>query len=76
LDLPYLKQTSSASQAEAQNPELGHKATHVVTIELMTGSLERDGVLGRIGDDKIHGNVDHAVNAQLAVSGGHRADCE
>ena len=38
--------------------------------------LERDGVLGRIGDDKIHGNIDHAVNAQLAVSGGHRADCE
>jgi high affinity sulfate transporter 1 len=38
--------------------------------------LERDGVLGRIGDDKIHGNVDHAVHAQLAVSEGHRADCE
>ena len=38
--------------------------------------LERDGFLGRIGDDKIHGNVDHAVNAQLAVSGGHHADCE
>ena len=38
--------------------------------------LERDGVLGRIGDDKIHGNVDHAVNAQLAVSGGRHADCE
>jgi high affinity sulfate transporter 1 len=38
--------------------------------------LERDGVLGRIGDDKIHGNVDHAVHAQLAVSGGHHADCE
>ena len=38
--------------------------------------LERDGVLGRIGNDKIHGNVDHAVNAQLAVSGGHHADCE
>ena len=38
--------------------------------------LERDGVLGRIGDDKIHGNVDHAVNAQLAVSGGHHADFE
>jgi high affinity sulfate transporter 1 len=37
--------------------------------------LERDGVLGRIGDDKIHGNVDHAVHAQLAVSGGNRADC-
>lgn len=36
--------------------------------------LERDGFLGRIGDDKIHGNVDHAVNAQLAVSGGNRAD--
>ena len=38
--------------------------------------LERDGVLGRIGDDKIHGNVDHAMHAQLAVSGGNRADCE
>jgi len=38
--------------------------------------LERDGFLGRIGDDKIHGNVDHAVQAQLAVSGGNRADCE
>ena len=38
--------------------------------------LERDGVLGRIGDDKIHGNVDHAVHAQLAVSEGHHADCE
>ena len=38
--------------------------------------LERDGVLGHIGDDKIYGNVDHAVNAQLAVSGGHHADCE
>jgi sulfate permease, SulP family len=38
--------------------------------------LERDGFLGRIGDDKIHGNVDHAVHAQLAVSGGNRADCE
>ena len=39
MDLPYLKQTSSASPAEAQNPELGHKTTHVVTIELTTGSL-------------------------------------
>ena len=38
--------------------------------------LKRDGILGRIGDDKIHGNVDHAVNAQLAVSGSHHADCE
>jgi sulfate permease, SulP family len=38
--------------------------------------LERDGVLGRIGDDKIHGNVDHAVNAQLVVSGADRADCD
>jgi SulP family sulfate permease len=36
--------------------------------------LERDGFLGRIGDDKIHGNVDHAVNAQLAVSGANRTD--
>jgi sulfate permease, SulP family len=38
--------------------------------------LERDGFLGRIGADKIHGNVDHAVHAQLAVRGGNRADCE
>ena len=38
--------------------------------------LERDGVLGRIGDDKIHGNIDHAVNAQLAVNRDHRADRE
>jgi high affinity sulfate transporter 1 len=36
--------------------------------------LERDGFVGRIGDDKIHGNVDHAVNAQLAVSGANRTD--
>ena len=27
--------------------------------------LARDGVLERIGDDRIHGNVDHAVEAQL-----------
>ena len=36
--------------------------------------LARDGVLDRIGDDNIHGNVDHAVNAQLAAGGGTRAD--
>jgi len=36
--------------------------------------LARDGVLGRIGDDNIHGNVDHAVKAQLAAAGGSRAD--
>jgi anti-anti-sigma factor len=36
--------------------------------------LERDGLRGRIGDDKIHGNVDHAVKAQLAERGGRRAD--
>jgi high affinity sulfate transporter 1 len=36
--------------------------------------LERDGVLGRIGDDKIHGNVDHAVAAQLAAAEGDRTD--
>ena len=36
--------------------------------------LERDGVLGRIGDDKIHGNVDHAVAAQLAAGEGDRTD--
>ena len=31
--------------------------------------LARDGVLDRIGEDNIHGNVDHAVNAQLAAGG-------
>ncbi len=36
--------------------------------------LARDGVLDRIGDDHIHGNVDHAVNAQLAAGGDTRAD--
>jgi SulP family sulfate permease len=30
-------------------------------------TLERDGVLERIGPDKIHGNVDRAVQAQLAL---------
>jgi SulP family sulfate permease len=32
--------------------------------------LSRDGVLGRIGDGNIHGNVDHAVEAQLAAGRG------
>ena len=36
--------------------------------------LARDGVLGRIGDDNIHGNVDHAVKAQLAAAGRSRTD--
>ena len=36
--------------------------------------LARDGVLDRIGDDKIHGNIDHAVNAQLAAIGDRRTD--
>jgi len=36
--------------------------------------LARDGVLGRIGDDNIHGNVDLAVKAQLAAAGGSRTD--
>jgi sulfate permease, SulP family len=35
--------------------------------------LERDGVLERIGEDRIHGNVDHAVEAQLAADLGNRA---
>ena len=29
--------------------------------------LKRDGVLDRIGDDRIHGNIDHAVMAQAAA---------
>lgn len=42
-------------------------------------TLERDGVLERIGDENIHGNVDRAVRAQLEASssppgGGRAAD--
>jgi MFS superfamily sulfate permease-like transporter len=36
--------------------------------------LARDGVLDRIGDDKIHGNVDQAVEAQIAAAGGGSVD--
>jgi high affinity sulfate transporter 1 len=36
--------------------------------------LARDGVLDRVGEENIHGNVDHAVKAQLAVQGDSRAD--
>ena len=32
--------------------------------------LARDGVLDCIGDDKTHGNVDHAVQAQIGAEGG------
>jgi anti-anti-sigma factor len=35
--------------------------------------LERDGVLVRIGEENIHGNVDHAVAAQMAAEGFRRA---
>ncbi len=35
--------------------------------------LARDGFLDRIGDDKIHGNIDHAVNAQLTATGDRRS---
>jgi high affinity sulfate transporter 1 len=35
--------------------------------------LVRDGVLVRIGEQNIHGNVDHAVAAQMAAREGHRA---
>jgi SulP family sulfate permease len=36
--------------------------------------LERDGVLDRIGDDKTHGNIDQAVEAQIHAERGSRAD--
>lgn len=36
--------------------------------------LARDGVLDRVGEENIHGNVDHAVKAQLATQGDSRAD--
>jgi sulfate permease, SulP family len=36
--------------------------------------LARDGVLDRIGEENIHGNVDHAVKAQLTASGDSHAN--
>ena len=36
--------------------------------------LTRDGVLDRIGEENIHGNVDHAVKAQIAAPGDSHAD--
>jgi SulP family sulfate permease len=36
--------------------------------------LARDGVLDRIGEENIHGNVDHAVKVQLAASGDSHAN--
>ncbi len=36
--------------------------------------LARDGVLDRIGDDKIHEDIDQAVEAQMVAKGGSRAD--
>ena len=37
-------------------------------------TLERDGVIQRVGDDHVHGNVHRAVAAQLAQDGGPDAD--
>jgi SulP family sulfate permease len=36
--------------------------------------LARDGVLELIGEENTHGNVDHAVEAQIAANGGRRAN--
>jgi sulfate permease, SulP family len=36
--------------------------------------LKRDGVLERIGEDKIHGNIEQAVKAQMTAQGDSRAD--
>jgi SulP family sulfate permease len=41
----------------------------------VAGTLDRDGVLKRIGPDYIHGNVDRAVQAQKAATG-DKADPE
>ena len=35
--------------------------------------LARDGVLELLGEEHTHGNVDHAVEAQIAATGGSRA---
>jgi anti-anti-sigma regulatory factor len=37
-------------------------------------ALDRDGVLARVGPDKIHGNVYRAVQAQLGASTGPRGE--
>ena len=37
----------------------------------VAGVLERDGVLERLGGDRIHGNVHRAVEAQIAAERGH-----
>ena len=36
--------------------------------------LKRDGVFERIGEDKIHGNIEQAVEAQMTGQGDSRAD--
>ena len=36
--------------------------------------LTRDGVLDRVGEDKTHGNIEQAVEAQIVAGGGGRAD--
>jgi len=36
--------------------------------------LKRDGVVERIGEDKIHGNIEQAVEAQMTAQGDSRAD--
>jgi hypothetical protein len=36
--------------------------------------LKRDGVVERIGEDKIHANIEQAVEAQTTAQGDSRAD--
>ena len=38
------------------------------------GVLARDGILACISEENIHGNVDHAVKAQMAAQEGSRTD--
>jgi hypothetical protein len=33
--------------------------------------LTRDGILDRIGEDRTHGNIEQAVEAQIAERGSH-----
>jgi hypothetical protein len=35
--------------------------------------LSRDGVIGRIGEDRIHGNVFRAVEAQISMQEASRS---
>jgi len=54
---------SELADASAITLRLAHLKTAV------RSTLERDGVLARLGRDKVHGNVYRAVQAQIGEPG-------